>query len=92
MSELKESCDVCPAHSGVEGKQQLIIWLLGIMIAITLSVGSYTTLSLNEIQKQVYIIPTQLKYLSDNDNEIKDSFKKLEERVNLLEHTIRNTK
>ena len=85
MSDKAEPCDTCTEHSGVESRQRTIIWLLGLLIAIMVSSTGYNTITMNNIDKQVAIIPIQLKYLTDNDEALKESFKSLEVRVKLLE-------
>ena len=75
----------CIEHSGVKGQQKTVIWLLGILIALLVTVGSFLCVTTSSIQNQVAVIPIQLKQLADRDGELKSDIREIDTRLKVVE-------
>jgi uncharacterized protein HemX len=89
---MNDIIPTCQAHSGMESTQRLTLWLLGILIALILTVGGSMAVSINSIDKQVAVVPIQLQYIADNQKKFKEetqtSIEKIDCRVEALEKVI----
>lgn len=84
----EERCDTCSEHSGVKTHQTLVLWLLGTLIGLMITLVGLIGIqsrSMASIDKQVSIIPIQLQYLADGQESLKSDMVNLSDRVDTLE-------
>lgn len=82
---MPEETHTCPQHSGVVSQQTIVVWLLGILIVMIGSSSGYMIVSIAEIQKQVSVIPIQLKQLAERDTELKTEIREIDTRLKVVE-------
>lgn len=78
----------CGDHSGVTAQQTLVLWLLGILISLVVSVVGLMGLQykgISSIDKQVAIIPVQLDFLAKRQQDLTEDIGELGQRVHDLE-------
>lgn len=80
-----EDCDNCSQHSGMEGRYTLILWLLGILIAVLVTVGGFLAVAVSDIRTQISTVPYQYEQLVERNRETKEEIKDVKTRLQQLE-------
>lgn len=55
-----DNCENCNEHSGMESRQKLLIWMLGILIAVLVTVGGAQINMMMAIGSDVAVIQSRL--------------------------------
>lgn len=64
MTQHDDNCGgTCPEHSGMKGGQKLIIWLVGLLIALLISVGGAQLNMLTSLSSDMAVVQTKLAEL-----------------------------
>lgn len=58
MSE--HECETCNDHSGMESRQTLVTWLIGILITMLIGIGGAQITMLQNLRSDVAVVQTRL--------------------------------
>lgn len=87
MSE--QDCGTCNEHSGMESRQKLTTWLLGILIAMLLGVGGAQINMMLALRSDVSVVQTKLEEL-DHRYASSDQLQRVERELAELRYLVRD--
>lgn len=81
----EEGCGVCQEHSGIESRNTVIVWMLGILITLIVVLGGYLAAAISDIRTQISTVPLQYQQQAERNRELKDELKEIKTRLSTLE-------
>ena len=78
----------CTAHSGMETKNRTILWLLGILIALMITIGGAQFAILLDVKAQIAGYSYRMAASDEADKGMKDRLQLLEQRLQDIERRI----
>lgn len=79
------TCGICPEHSGIESRNTVIVWMLGILITLIVVLGGYLAAAISDIRTQISTVPLQYQQQAERNREMKEELKEIKSRLAMLE-------